>query len=52
VRIQEIGEYLAAGAAAVALGSELVGRSAPASEDDLARIEAQARRAVAGAAGG
>ena len=50
VRVEEIGAYLAAGAAAVALGSELVGRSAPSSEDDLARIEAQAARAVAAAA--
>jgi 2-dehydro-3-deoxyphosphogluconate aldolase/(4S)-4-hydroxy-2-oxoglutarate aldolase len=50
VRVEEIGAYLAAGAAAVALGSELVGRSAPPSEDDLARIEAQAARAVAAAA--
>jgi 2-dehydro-3-deoxyphosphogluconate aldolase/(4S)-4-hydroxy-2-oxoglutarate aldolase len=47
VRIDEIGDYLAAGAAAVALGSELVGRSAPASDDDLARIESQAAVAVA-----
>ena len=44
VRIDEIGDYLAAGAAAVALGSELVGRSAPASDDDLARIESRAAR--------
>ena len=49
VRIDEIGAYLAAGAAAVALGSELVGRSAPASDDDLARIESQAALAVAAA---
>jgi 2-keto-3-deoxy-6-phosphogluconate aldolase len=51
VRIDEIGAYLAAGAAAVALGSELVGRSAPTSDDDLARIEAQAALAVAAAGG-
>ena len=49
VRIDEIGAYLAAGAVAVALGSELVGRSAPTSDDDLARIEAQAALAVAAA---
>ena len=36
-----------AGAAAVALGSELVGRAAPVSDDELDRIEAQAARAVA-----
>ena len=46
----EIDDYLAAGATAVALGSELVGRSAPVSDDDLARIEAQAALAVATAA--
>jgi 2-dehydro-3-deoxyphosphogluconate aldolase/(4S)-4-hydroxy-2-oxoglutarate aldolase len=49
VRVDEIGAYLAAGAAAVALGGELVGRSAPASDADLARIQAQAAVAVAAA---
>ena len=49
VRMDEIGDYLAAGAAAVALGSELVGRSAPASDDDLAGIESRAALAVAAA---
>lgn len=47
VRIEDIGAYLEAGAAAVALGSELVGRSAPVSGAELDRIEAQAARAVA-----
>jgi 2-dehydro-3-deoxyphosphogluconate aldolase/(4S)-4-hydroxy-2-oxoglutarate aldolase len=51
IRIDEIGAYLAAGATAVALGSELVGRTAPATEDDLDRITAQASAAVAAAAG-
>jgi 2-dehydro-3-deoxyphosphogluconate aldolase / (4S)-4-hydroxy-2-oxoglutarate aldolase len=49
VRIDEIRSYLDAGAAAVALGSELVGRAAPASDSELARIEAQAAVAVAAA---
>jgi 2-dehydro-3-deoxyphosphogluconate aldolase/(4S)-4-hydroxy-2-oxoglutarate aldolase len=49
VRTDEIVDYLAAGAAAVALGSELVGRSAPASDDDLAGIESRAALAVAAA---
>ena len=47
VRIEDIGAYLEAGAAAVALGSELVGRAAPVSAAELARIETQAARAVA-----
>jgi 2-dehydro-3-deoxyphosphogluconate aldolase / (4S)-4-hydroxy-2-oxoglutarate aldolase len=51
VRIEEVGAYLEAGAAAVALGSELVGRTAPASDAELERIEAQAALAVAAAAG-
>lgn len=46
VRIDDIPAYLEAGATAVALGSELVGRSAPRSQPDLDRIEAQAARAV------
>ncbi len=36
-----------AGAVAVALGSELVGRAAPVSDEELDRIESQAARAVA-----
>jgi 2-dehydro-3-deoxyphosphogluconate aldolase/(4S)-4-hydroxy-2-oxoglutarate aldolase len=51
VRIDEIEAYFAAGATAVALGSELVGRTAPASDADLERIETQAALAVAAAAG-
>ena len=48
--MDEIGDYLAAGAAAVALGSELVGRDAPTSDADLEQIEARAARAVAAVA--
>jgi 2-dehydro-3-deoxyphosphogluconate aldolase/(4S)-4-hydroxy-2-oxoglutarate aldolase len=47
VRVDQIQAYLEAGATAVALGSELVGRSAPRSDRDLERIAAQAARAVA-----
>ena len=47
VRIEDIGAYLEAGAVAVALGSELVGRAAPVSDEELDRIESQAARAVA-----
>jgi 2-dehydro-3-deoxyphosphogluconate aldolase/(4S)-4-hydroxy-2-oxoglutarate aldolase len=47
VRVDEIESYLEAGATAVALGSELVGRSAPRSEADRDWIAAQAARAVA-----
>ncbi len=47
VKIDEIPAYLDAGASAVALGSELVGRAAPTSDDELAWIAAQATRAVA-----
>jgi 2-dehydro-3-deoxyphosphogluconate aldolase/(4S)-4-hydroxy-2-oxoglutarate aldolase len=47
VRIDEIGAYLEAGATAVAVGSELVGRSAPTSDRELEWIAAQASRAVA-----
>jgi len=49
VRIDEIPAYFDAGASVVALGSELVGRSAPQSEADLEWIAAQAARAVAAA---
>jgi 2-dehydro-3-deoxyphosphogluconate aldolase/(4S)-4-hydroxy-2-oxoglutarate aldolase len=49
VRIDEIQAYFEAGATAVALGSELVGRSAPRSEADLDWIAAQAARASAAA---
>jgi 2-dehydro-3-deoxyphosphogluconate aldolase / (4S)-4-hydroxy-2-oxoglutarate aldolase len=47
VRVDEIDEYLRAGATAVALGSELVGRTAPRSDEDLEQIAANAARAVA-----
>lgn len=47
VRLDQIRAYLEAGATAVALGSELVGRSAPRSDRDLEWIAAQAARAVA-----
>jgi 2-dehydro-3-deoxyphosphogluconate aldolase / (4S)-4-hydroxy-2-oxoglutarate aldolase len=50
VRVDEIGAYLEAGATAVALGSELVGRAAPRSDRDREWIAAQASRAVAAAA--
>jgi 2-dehydro-3-deoxyphosphogluconate aldolase/(4S)-4-hydroxy-2-oxoglutarate aldolase len=46
VRIDEIAAYFDAGATAVALGSELVGRSAPGSDAELERIAAQAARAT------
>jgi 2-dehydro-3-deoxyphosphogluconate aldolase / (4S)-4-hydroxy-2-oxoglutarate aldolase len=49
VRLDEIQAYLEAGATAVALGSELVGRSAPRSERELDAIAARAARAVAAA---
>ena len=47
VRIEEVQAYLEAGATAIALGSELVGRVAPQSDADLEWIAAQATRAVA-----
>jgi 2-dehydro-3-deoxyphosphogluconate aldolase / (4S)-4-hydroxy-2-oxoglutarate aldolase len=47
VRVDEIDDYFRAGATAVALGSELVGRTAPRSDDDLEQIAANAARAVA-----
>jgi 2-dehydro-3-deoxyphosphogluconate aldolase/(4S)-4-hydroxy-2-oxoglutarate aldolase len=49
VRLDQIRAYLDAGATAVALGSELVGRSAPRSDSDLDAIAARAARAVAAA---
>ena len=52
IRIDEIRGYLDAGAAAVALGSELVGRSAPRTDEELDRIAAQAARALAAARNG
>ena len=47
VRIDEVQAYLEAGATAIALGSELVGRVAPQSDADLEWIAAQAARATA-----
>jgi 2-dehydro-3-deoxyphosphogluconate aldolase/(4S)-4-hydroxy-2-oxoglutarate aldolase len=49
VRLDEVSAYLEAGAFAVGLGSELVGRSAPRSDTELEWIAAQAARAVAAA---
>lgn len=49
VRLDEIEAYLDAGAAAIGLGSELVGRSAPRTDTDLEWIAAQAARAIAAA---
>jgi 2-dehydro-3-deoxyphosphogluconate aldolase/(4S)-4-hydroxy-2-oxoglutarate aldolase len=51
VRIEEIPAYFEAGASVVALGSELVGRSAPQGDADLEWIAAQAARAIAAAHG-
>jgi 2-dehydro-3-deoxyphosphogluconate aldolase / (4S)-4-hydroxy-2-oxoglutarate aldolase len=47
VRIEEVQAYLQAGATAIALGSDLVGRVAPRSDADLDWIAAQAARATA-----
>jgi 2-dehydro-3-deoxyphosphogluconate aldolase / (4S)-4-hydroxy-2-oxoglutarate aldolase len=47
VRIEEVQASLEAGATAIALGSDLVGRVAPRSDADLEWIAAQAARAVA-----
>jgi 2-dehydro-3-deoxyphosphogluconate aldolase/(4S)-4-hydroxy-2-oxoglutarate aldolase len=47
VKVDEIEAYLDAGARAVALGSELVGRTAPRSEAELDSITARASRATA-----
>ena len=52
VRIDEIRAYLDAGAAVVALGSELVGRSAPRTDSELEWIAEQAARATAAARNG
>lgn len=52
IRIDEIRAYLDAGASAIALGGELVGRDAPRSTADLDRIAAQAARATAAARDG
>jgi 2-dehydro-3-deoxyphosphogluconate aldolase/(4S)-4-hydroxy-2-oxoglutarate aldolase len=49
VGIDDVGSYLDAGAAAVGLGGELVGRAAPRTDADLESIVARATRAVAAA---
>ena len=49
IGIDDVGAYLDAGAAAVGLGSELVGRAAPRTDADLESIAARAARAVAAA---
>ena len=49
VRVDQIDDYLRAGATAVALGSELVGRAGPRSDEDLERIATNAAEAVAAA---
>jgi len=46
VRLDEIGAYLDAGAKVVALGSDLVGRSAPCSDAELESIADRAARAT------
>ena len=52
VRIDEIRAYLDAGATVVALGGELVGRSAPRTDSDLDWIASQAARATSAARDG
>jgi 2-dehydro-3-deoxyphosphogluconate aldolase/(4S)-4-hydroxy-2-oxoglutarate aldolase len=52
VRIDEIRAYLDAGATVVALGGELVGRSAPRTDSDLEWIVSQAARATSAARNG
>src|SRR5687767_5055233 len=47
VRIEDVQAYLDAGATAIALGSELVGRTAPSSDAELEWVTAQAARAIA-----
>ncbi len=47
VRIEDVPAYLDAGATVIALGSELVGRTAPSSDAELEWITAQAARAAA-----
>jgi 2-dehydro-3-deoxyphosphogluconate aldolase / (4S)-4-hydroxy-2-oxoglutarate aldolase len=46
IRVEDIRAYLDAGATAVALGGELVGRSAPRSDAELEQVAERARRAV------
>lgn len=49
IAVDAVAEWLAAGAFAVALGSDLVGRAAPASSDEHAALAERTRRAVAAA---
>jgi 2-dehydro-3-deoxyphosphogluconate aldolase/(4S)-4-hydroxy-2-oxoglutarate aldolase len=49
VGLDDVGAYLDAGATCVGLGSELVGRTPPAGENDLAAIAERAAKAVAAA---
>lgn len=46
VRIEDVQAYFDAGATAIALGSELVGRTAPSSDAELEWVTAQAARAI------
>ena len=50
VGIEQVADYLAAGATAVGLGGALVGQTAPTSQADLDAIAARASKAVANAA--
>ena len=52
VRIEDVQAYFDAGATAIALGSELVGRTAPSSDAELEWVTAQAARAVVAVRGG
>ena len=47
IEIEDVGAYLDAGATCVALGSTLVGRTAPSGRDDLDQIVERAAKAVA-----
>ena len=46
IRVEDIRAYLDAGATAVALGGELVGRAAPRTDAELEQVVERARRAV------
>lgn len=50
IGVEDVGAYLDAGATCVGLGGELVGRTPPASEEDLEQLAARAATAVASAA--
>lgn len=49
IALDDVRNWLDVGACAVALGSDLAGRSAPASEEECAALVSRAQRAVAGA---